>query len=88
MDSKLQITSGSWLAKKGLITEAEGGQPGSIAALYKEVLSMGFEPLVLGNINGFLNHNPTEEGMVYWESSQGISLEQVTSFTDGTKIQI
>lgn len=88
MDSELQITSGSWLAKKGLITEAEGDQPGSIAALYNDVLAMGFEPIVLGNIKGFLNHNPTEEEMRYWANRQGISLEQVTSFTDGTKIQI
>lgn len=88
MDSELQITSGTWLAKKGLITEAEGDQPGSIAALYKEVLAMGFEPLVLGNIKGFLNHTPTIDEMKYWAGRQGISLDQVTSFTDGTKIQI
>lgn len=88
MDAELQVTSGSWLAKKGLITEAEGDQPGSIAALYKDVVSMGFEPIVLGNIKGFLNHTPTEEEMKYWANKSGISLEQVTSFTDGTKIQI
>lgn len=88
MDSELQITSGSWLAKKGLITETEGDQPGSIAALHKEVLAMGFEPLVLGNIKGFLNHTPTKNEMKYWANRQGISLDQVTSFTDGTKIQI
>jgi predicted homoserine dehydrogenase-like protein len=88
MDSELQITSGSWLAKKGLITEAEGDQPGSIAALHKEVLAMGFEPVVLGNIKGFLNHTPTKDEMKYWANRQGISLDQVTSFTDGTKIQI
>jgi len=88
MDSELQITTGSWLSKRGLITEAEGDQPGSIATLYKDVLAMGFEPLVLGNIKGFLNHTPTEDEMRYWAGENGISLEQVTSFTDGTKIQI
>ena len=88
MDSELQITSGTWLARKGFITEAEGDQPGSIAALHKEVLAMGFEPLVLGNIKGFLNHTPVEDEMKYWAGRQGISLDQVTSFTDGTKIQI
>ena len=88
MDSELQVTTGSWLAKKGLITEAEGDQPGSIAALHKEVLAMGFKPVVLGNIKNFLNRTPTEEEMRYWANKSGISLEQVTSFTDGTKIQI
>lgn len=88
MDSELHVTSGTWLAKKGLITEAEGDQPGCTAALYKDVLAMGFEPLVFGNIKGYLNHTPTEEEMQYWASRSGISLAQVTSFTDGTKIQI
>lgn len=88
MNSELQVTSGSWLAKKGLITEAEGDQPGSIAALYKDVVAMGFKPVVLGNIKGFLNQNPTKKEMEYYSSKQGISLEQVTAFTDGTKIQI
>jgi predicted homoserine dehydrogenase-like protein len=88
MNSELQITSGSWLAKKGFITEAEGDQPGSIAAFYKEVTAMGFKPIVLGNIKGFLNHAPVEEEMKYWATKQGISRDQVTAFTDGTKIQI
>lgn len=88
MDAELQVTTGTWLGKKGLITEAEGDQPGSIAALYKDVVGMGFEPVVLGNIKGFLNRTPTEVEMKYWANRSGISLEQVTSFTDGTKIQI
>lgn len=87
MDSELQVTTGSWLARKGFITEAEGDQPGSIAALYKDVVGMGFKPIVLGNIKGFLNYTPTEEDMRYWATRNGISLDQVTSFTDGTKIQ-
>lgn len=87
MDSELQVTTGSWLAKRGYITEAEGDQPGSIAALYKDVIGMGFEPIVLGNIKGFLNDNPTERDMKYFAAKNGISLEQVISFTDGTKIQ-
>jgi predicted homoserine dehydrogenase-like protein len=49
---------------------------------------MGFEPLVYGNIKGFLNHNPTPKDMDYWSKKSGISLDMVTSFTDGTKVQI
>lgn len=49
---------------------------------------MGFNPLVYGNIKGFLNHHPKEEEMAYWASRNGISRTQVTSFTDGTKLQI
>ena len=49
---------------------------------------MGFRPVVFGNIKGFLNTKPSREDMVFWSEKQGISLPQVTAFTDGTKIQI
>jgi predicted homoserine dehydrogenase-like protein len=49
---------------------------------------MGFKPLVYGNMKGYLNHDPSREDMAYWSKRQGISLEQTTSFTDGTKVQI
>lgn len=86
MDAELHVTTGSWLAKKGFITEAEGDQPGSIAALREDALNMGFTPVVYGNVKGFLNHTPTREDMLYWSERNGISLMQVTSFTDGTKV--
>lgn len=88
MDAELQVTTGSYLAKLGYLTEAQGDQPGSLAALNEEVVAMGFRPLVYGNIKGFLNPNPTKLDMEYWATRQGISLEQVTAFTDGTKLQI
>ncbi|AOW12629.1 SAF domain-containing protein [Hydrogenophaga crassostreae] len=88
MNSEFHVTTGSYFADKGLLTEAEGDQPGSIAALREEAIMMGFKPLVYGNMKGFLNHTPTPEEMAYWAGKQGISVAQTTSFTDGTKIQI
>ncbi|QYZ78335.1 NAD(P)-dependent oxidoreductase [Methanofollis formosanus] len=88
MDAETQVTTGSYFAKKGVFSEAEGDQPGCIAALREEALQMGFVPLVYGNIKGYLNHNPTPEEMDYWGKKQGISLDKVTSFTDGTKVQV
>lgn len=88
MDAELHITSGSYLSTKGFITEAEGDQPGVLAALKQNLVSMGFKPLVYGNLKGFLNLTPTLEEMEYWAKVQGISIEQVTGFTDGTKVQI
>lgn len=88
MDAELHITSGSFLSTRGLITEAEGDQPGALAALNRDLATMGFKPIVYGNLKGFLNLNPTREDMQYWAKVQGISLDQVTGFTDGTKIQI
>jgi len=88
VNAELQVTTGSYLAGKGFLTEAEGDQPGSLAALREDALQMGFEPLVYGNMKGYLNHDPSPEDMAYWANRQGISIDQTTSFTDGTKVQI
>lgn len=88
MDAEFQVTVGSYFVERGLVTEAEGDQPGCLAALREELVQMGFEPLVYGNIKGFLNPTPTPEAMLFWARKQGISLGQTTAFTDGTKLQI
>jgi len=88
MNSEFHVTVGTYFIGKGLVTEAEGDQPGVLAQLHEEAIAMGFKPLVYGNIKGFLNHSPTLEDMTYWGNKSGISLDMVTSFTDGTKVQI
>ncbi len=88
MNSEFHVTTGSYFVDKGLVTEAEGDQPGVEAILYEEALAMGFKPLAFVNIKGFLNENPTREEMEYWGAKSNLSLEMVTSFTDGTKVQI
>jgi predicted homoserine dehydrogenase-like protein len=87
MDAEMQVTTGSYFVDRGLITEAEGDQPGCLAALREEALQMGFRPLVYGNIKGFLKHDPAPEDMDYWAARQGISLDKCVAFTDGTKVQ-
>lgn len=88
MGTEFHVTVGSYFCEQGLLTEAEGDQPGTLAALAEEAVSMGFRPLVYGNIKGFLNHHPSKEEMHHWARRNGISLSQVTSFTDGTKLQL
>ncbi|HYD30370.1 MAG TPA: hypothetical protein VEB64_05870 [Azospirillaceae bacterium] len=88
MNAEFHVTAGSYFVGKGLISEAEGDQPGCQAALHEEILELGFEPLVFGNLKGFLNHDPTLEDMTFWGRKQGITLPMVTAFTDGTKLQI
>lgn len=88
MNAELQVTTGSYFARRGFITEAEGDQPGCLASLHENVVQMGFKPLVYGNIKGFLNLNPTIEDMRYWSNKNGVRLDMTTSFTDGTKVQI
>jgi predicted homoserine dehydrogenase-like protein len=88
MNSEFHSTIGSHFVQRGLLSEAEGDQPGSLAALYEDAVALGFTPLVCANMKAFLNLNPTPEEMDYWAKRQNYSLEMVTSFTDGTKVQI
>jgi predicted homoserine dehydrogenase-like protein len=87
MNTEFHITAGSAFVGRGLVTEAAGDQPGCLASLHEEAIDMGFEPIVYGNMKGFLNADPTREEMEFWGAKQGISLPMVTSFTDGTKVQ-
>jgi predicted homoserine dehydrogenase-like protein len=88
MNSEVHVTTGSWFSGRGMLTEAEGDQSGSLAALAEEVTAMGFTPVVYGNTKRYMNLHPTIEEMEHWAAKQGISLDQVTAFTDGTKVHI
>lgn len=88
MNSEFHVTCGSHFVGKGYLSEAHGDQPGVQAQLRKELVGMGFEPLVYGNMKGFLNPNPSPTDMMYWSERQGFRVQQTTSFTDGTKVQI
>jgi predicted homoserine dehydrogenase-like protein len=88
LNPEFHVALGSALVGRGPLTEAAGDQPGCLAELHEEALALGFRPLVYGNMKGFLNRNPTPEDMAHWAERNGISLSMVTSFTDGTKVQI
>lgn len=88
MNAEFHVTTGSHFVGRGYLTEAEGDQPGCLAALREDALAMGFEPCAYVNMKGYLNTDPSPEDMRHWAERQGLSLDQTTSFTDGTKLQI
>lgn len=93
MNPELQNTLGSQLkkiasAKKVLITDVIGDQPGSLTRMIFEARLMGFKVLVAGNMKRYLNHYATQKKMAPWAKEKGLSVRQTTSFTDGTKQSI
>lgn len=88
MNAEFQVTLGAAFAGSHLITEAQGDQPGSLAALREEAIAMGFRPRVYGSQKGFLCTDPQPDDMAYWAQRQGISIPSTVAFTDGTKVQI
>ncbi len=88
LNAEFHVTIGAHFVERGTLSEAEGDQPGCLAALAEDAVATGFAPLVYGNMKGFLNRDPTPEEMRYWAERKASSVEMVTSFTDGTKVQI
>lgn len=89
LDAEFHVTTGSYFVQRGdYVTDADGDQPGCLARLKTEIEGMGFKPKAYVNIKGFINLNPERKEMEYWSAQQGIRLEQVVSFTDGSKLQI
>ena len=88
LNAEFHATLGSFFVGQGLLTEAEGDQPGCLAALHEEAVTMGFKPLAYGNMKAFLNRDPSPEDMTFWAKKQDYSVPMVTSFTDGSKVQI
>ncbi len=87
--AEAQVTVGTALLTRGFsITEAHGDQPGAFAVLDREARWMDFQPLAYINLKGFHDPNPSPENMAYWAGKQNITLRAVTSYTDGTKMQI
>lgn len=88
MNAEFHVTTGSYFVGRGTLTEAHGDQPGALAELAEQAIAMGFSPLVYGNRKGYYHPDPPRAQMEYWARKQGISLNQVTAATDGTKLHI
>lgn len=69
-----------------LLTGSDGDQPGVIMNLYRFVKGLGFDPLVAGNIKGFLDFHKSPDDMAEYARKAGQNVNMITSFTDGTKI--
>lgn len=64
----------------------DGDQPGVTMNLYRYVKSLGFTPLVCGNIKGLQDRYRTPETQKGFAASWGMSPVMATNFADGTKI--
>jgi predicted homoserine dehydrogenase-like protein len=91
MNAELDATIGPILKvyadKSGVVyTNVDGDQPGVEMNLYRSVKSMGFRPVLCGNIKGLHDpyRNPTTQKGFAEKWNQNPYM--VTSFADGTKI--
>jgi predicted homoserine dehydrogenase-like protein len=71
-----------------IITNADGDQPGVMMNLYRFVKSIGYKPVLNGNIKGLQDYYRTPETQKAFAIQHHISPKMATSFADGTKISM
>lgn len=71
-----------------VITNADGDQPGVMMNLFRFVKSIGYNPVLAGNIKGLQDYYRTPETQKAFAAEHHISPKMATSFADGTKISM
>jgi predicted homoserine dehydrogenase-like protein len=71
-----------------VITNADGDQPGVIMNLYRFVKTIGYQPVLAGNIKGLQDPYRTPETQREFATQHRQKPKMVTSFADGTKISM
>src|SRR5690606_19765597 len=93
MNAELDATVGQLMKVQAdragvVVTNADGDQPGVIMNLYRFVRSIGFEPVLAGNIKGLQDPYRTPETQRAFAEKYHQKTRMVTSFADGTKISM
>ena len=93
MNAELDATIGPILKvyadRSGIVlTDADGDQPGVMMNLFRFVRTIGYDPVLVGNIKGLLDHYRTPETQRGFSAQYGITPKMATSFADGTKISM
>jgi predicted homoserine dehydrogenase-like protein len=93
MNAELDATVGPILKvhadRAGIVvTNADGDQPGVMMNLYRFVKSIGYHPVLVGNIKGLQDYYRTPETQKVFAATHNISPKMATSFADGTKISM
>lgn len=71
-----------------VVTNADGDQPGVMMNLYRFVDSIGYQPVLVGNIKGLQDYYRTPETQKGFAAQHNITPQMATSFADGTKISM
>jgi predicted homoserine dehydrogenase-like protein len=71
-----------------VISNADGDQPGVMMNLLRFVKTIGYNPVLAGNIKGLQDHYRTPETQKGFAKEHNITPQMATSFADGTKISM
>lgn len=71
-----------------VITDIDGDQPGVIMNLFRFVKTIGYRPVLAGNIKAFMDPHRTPETQREFAERYHQKPRSITSFADGTKISM
>jgi predicted homoserine dehydrogenase-like protein len=71
-----------------VITNADGDEPAVAMNMFRFVRSIGYRPVLAGNVKGFLDHNRNPDTQKGFADAHGQRPFMVTSFADGTKLSL
>lgn len=93
MNAELDATLGPLLQKYAksagvVLSNADGDQPGVIMNLFRYVQTVGFKPVLAGNMKGLQDAYRTPETQASFAAEHKQKPHMVTSFADGSKISM
>jgi predicted homoserine dehydrogenase-like protein len=71
-----------------VITNTDGDEPGVAMNLYRFVKTIGYQPVLAGNIKGFIDPYRTPETQRDFAERHNQKPPMITSFADGTKLSM
>jgi predicted homoserine dehydrogenase-like protein len=93
MNAELDATIGPILKQRAdaagvVFTDTDGDEPGVAMNLYRYVTSLGFRPVLAGNIKGFIDPHRTPATQADFAARHNQKPPMITSFADGTKLSM
>src|SRR3546814_8456977 len=91
MNAELDATVGPILKVRAdragvVISNTDGDQPGVVMNLLRFVKTIGYRPVLAGNIKGMIDPYRTPETQRKFAKANRQQVKMITSFADGTKI--
>jgi predicted homoserine dehydrogenase-like protein len=71
-----------------VVTNADGDEPSVAMNMFRFVRSIGYRPVLAGNVKGFLDHHRNPDTQRGFADAHGQRPFMVTSFADGTKLSL
>jgi predicted homoserine dehydrogenase-like protein len=71
-----------------VVTNADGDEPSVAMNMFRFVKSIGYRPVLAGNVKGFLDHHRNPDTQKGFADAHGQRPFMVTSFADGTKLSL